>query len=86
MRLAGIPLAGPGPGKVVISVKEDEGRRSEPSLLVDLMKRVEDLREDLIRARTEADEGLAEARECPRQVQPVISYAERTSSRVGRLE
>ena len=52
------PIAGLGPGEVVISVEEDERTRSESALLADLMTRVEVLREELIRARTEADDGL----------------------------
>ena len=49
--------AGPGPGRVIISIEEYERRRAEAALVGDLTRRVEVLRGDLIRARAEADEG-----------------------------
>ena len=87
------PLAGLGLGKIVSCGEEDERRRSESALLVDLIRRVEVLREDLIRARTEAEDDLAsiqfgKARERKLQHalekgQRVGNHAEGTGSRVG---
>ena len=62
------PPAACGPGNVVISVEDDERRRSNSACVSDLMSWVEILRCDLTRRRAEADErifdiNLAEARE-----------------------
>ena len=72
--------ADPGPGQVVISVEEDERRRSESALADELTKRVDILRGDLIRVRAEADEWMAllqnaEARE--RKLQYALDKAGR---------
>ena len=75
--------ADPGPGKVIISVENDERRRSESALVADLTRMVEAWRGDRLRARAEADEGVAtiqgaEARD--KKLQYALDKARRSES------
>ena len=75
--------ADPGPGKAIISVEDDERRWSESALVADLTRMVEAWRGDRLRARAEADEGVAtiqgaEARD--KKLQYALDKARRSES------